>query len=227
MRRCPGPRRNQTARRNVVQPGGTSRNITRSEQAQMAERDPDRISAQLADGFDHLKFRDDELEEQLDDLVTVARRVFGVAGAGLMLLDEHEQLGLVGASDDTARALERTQVQTGIGPGVQSTHTDQIVTVEDLAVDSRWPQVSERLRGLEVRGVLSAPIAIHETTIGNLNLFDREPRSWTDADVDRARALATVVAIWLRAAVDAHDKGQLVSRLQQSWGILDPADERS
>jgi GAF domain-containing protein len=193
----------------------------------MAERDPDRVSGQAADGFDRVKFRGGELEEQLDDLVTVARRVFGVAGAGLMLLDEHEQLRLVGASDDTARALECTQLQTGIGPGVQSTHTDQIVTVEDLAVDLRWPQVSERLRGLEVRGVLSAPIAIRETTIGYLNLFDGKPRSWTDTDVGRARALATVVAIWLRVAVDAHKKGQLVSRLQQSWGVVGPAGERS
>jgi GAF domain-containing protein len=167
------------------------------------------------------------LEEQLDDLVTVARRVFGVAGAGLMLLDEHQQLAPGGASDDTARALELTQLQTGVGPGVQSTHTEQIVTVEDLTVDSRWPQVSERLRGLEVRGVLSAPIAIQETTIGNLNLFDGKPRSWTDADIDRARALATVVAIWLRVAVDAHDKGELVSQLQQSWGVVGQADERS
>jgi GAF domain-containing protein len=192
----------------------------------MAE-DPDRIPGDLADGFDRVTFRDDEFEEQLDDLVTVARRVFGAAGAGLTLFDEHQQLGLVGASDDTAWALERTQLQTGIGPGVQSTHTDQIVTVEDLAVDSRWPQVSERLRGLEVRGVLSAPIAIQDATIGNLNLFDSKPRSWTDADIDRARALATVVAIWLRVAADAHEKGQLVSRLQQSWGVVGPADERS
>jgi GAF domain-containing protein len=193
----------------------------------MAEHDPDRVSGRLPDGFDRVTFRGGELEEQLDDLVTVARRVFGVAGAGLMLLDEHAQLGLVGASDDAARALERTQLQTGIGPGVQSTRTDQIVTVEDLAVDSRWPQVSERLRGLAVRGVLSAPIAMHETTIGNLNLFDGKPRSWTDTDVNRARALATVVAICLRVAVEAHEKGQLVSRLQQSWGIVGPAAERS
>jgi transcriptional regulator with GAF, ATPase, and Fis domain len=208
----------------VVQQGRTSRNITSSEQVQMAERDPDRMIGTLADEFDRVKFRDTQLEERLDDLVNVARRVFGVAGAGLMLLDEHERLGLVGASDETVRALERTQLQAGIGPGVQSTRTDQIVTVEDLAVDSRWPQVSERLRGLEVGGVLSAPIAIHETTIGSLNLFDSKPRSWSDTDLDRARALAAVVAVCLRVAVDAHERGRLVSQLQQSWGVVGPAD---
>jgi GAF domain-containing protein len=190
----------------------------------MAEPDPGATTGQLADGFDRVTFRDTELERRLDDLVNVARRVFGVTGAGLMLLDEHKQLGLVGASDETARALERTQLQTGIGPGVQSTRTDQMVTVKDLAVDSRWPQVSERLRGLEVRGVLSAPIAIDEKTVGNLNLFDSKPRSWTDTDLDRARALANVVAIWLRVAIDAHEAGRLVSRLQQSWGVVGPAD---
>lgn len=193
----------------------------------MAECDPDRMHGRLPDGFDRVAFRGDGLEEQLDDLVTVAGVVFGVAGAGLMLLDEHKQPGLVGASDDTARALERTQLQTGIGPGVQSTYTDQIVTVEDLAVDSRWPQVSERLRGSGVHGVLSAPIAIHATTVGNLNLFDGKPRSWTDTDVDRARTLAIVVAIWLRVAVDAHEKGQLISRLQESWASVGPPAERS
>jgi GAF domain-containing protein len=190
----------------------------------MTDPEPDRRTGQLADGFDPVEFREAEFKERVDQLVNLARQVLGVAGAGLMLCCGHDRLGLIGASNDSARALERAQLQAGCGPSLQSTRTDQIVTVEDLAVDSRWPQVSERLRGLEVRGVLSVPIAIDERATANLNFFDTEPRAWTETDLGRARALATVAAAWLRVAVDAHKRGRLVARLQQTMGIIDPAN---
>jgi GAF domain-containing protein len=189
----------------------------------LPERDLDRMIERLAGAVDPVEFREAELAERVYELLDVARRVFGAAGAGLMLVDEREQLGLVGASSEAARALERAQQQTGVGPGVQSTQTQQVVVVEDLAADPRWPQLSESLAGREVRGVLSAPISLHGRAIGNLNLFDSKPRAWTAADLGRARSLAEVAPTWLRVAVAAHDRGRRVLQLLRTLGSDGPA----
>jgi GAF domain-containing protein len=148
--------------------------------------DLDWLIARLAGPADRLEFREAELPERVAELLDVAGRVFGAAGVGLMLLDERGQLGLVGASSGTARALEQAQLETGVGPGVLSTQTDQVVVVADLTVDLRWPQLSQSLAGHEIRGVLSAPVSVQGRAIGNLNLLDSEPRLWTASDLDRA-----------------------------------------
>ena len=129
----------------------------------------------------------------------------------------------MGASDNAAAALEQAQQQTGVGPGLESTQARQIVIVEDMAVDLRWPEVTELVADFDVRGVLSAPIIAGGRAIGNLNLFDRNPRVWTDADLDRARSLAGVIATWLRVAVDSHSSGRLLSQLQRALDFGEPA----
>ena len=196
----------------------------------MPERDLDRLIERLAEAADPPEFREAELAERVAELLDVTDRVFGAAGVGLMLLDERGRLGLVGASSTAARELEQAQLQTGVGPGVQSMQTNDLVTVLDLTVDPRWPQLSRSLAGHEIQGVLSAPISVHGRAIGNLNLFDSRARVWTVSDLDRARGLAQVAAAWLQVAVAAHDSGRWVSQLRGrlgSHGSADRAVDRS
>lgn len=79
----------------------------------LPERDLDRMIERLADAVDPVEFREAELAERVDELLDVARRLFGAAGVGLMLVDEREQLGLVSASSEAARALERAPAADG------------------------------------------------------------------------------------------------------------------
>jgi GAF domain-containing protein len=163
--------------------------------------------------MDVLEFQEGELEQRLDDLVETAAQVFDVAGAGIMLIDEHGHLRLIGASDETGRALELAQQETGTGPGIQSTRRNSVVAVDDLAQDERWPLIREDLVPKGVLSVLSAPISLLEHPAGNLNLFDRSPREWTQADRSGLVAFAGVVAAMLRIALEAQHTGQLVREL--------------
>jgi GAF domain-containing protein len=158
-------------------------------------------------------FRPGELEERLDELVEIAATVFDVAGAGLMLIDDESHLRLVGASDAAGRALELAQEREGEGPGVEATRRDELVFLTDFAQDGRWPAIHRAVAPFGVVSVISAPIRLRGQGVGNLNLFDRVAREWTQADCDGVTAFAGVVTALLRIAVDAHHNGQLVAEL--------------
>lgn len=163
--------------------------------------------------MDVLEFGDGELEERLDDLVETAAQIFDVAGAGIMLADEVGQLRLIGASNETGRALEQAQQDTGTGPGIQSTRRNSVVAVDDLSQDERWPLIRDALVPRGLLSVLSAPIRVLDHATGNLNLFDNSPREWTQADRAGLLAFSGVVAAVLRIALEAQHSGQLVREL--------------
>src|SRR5215213_64252 len=103
----------------------------------------------LLDGLERLLAAGDldegGLTAQLDNAAEIAVAVLGVDGAGLMLRLENHAMRLVGASDDSARALERAQIQLEEGPGYAATAGRTVITVADLETDGRWPALWERL----------------------------------------------------------------------------------
>lgn len=163
--------------------------------------------------MDALEFHEGELERRLDQLVETAAQAFDVTAAGIMLIDESGQLRLIGASDETGRALELVQEQTGTGPGIQATRRNSVVAVPDLEHDERWPLIRADLVPKGVLSVLSAPVRVHDRPAGTLNLFDSAPQAWTQADRSGLVAFAGVASALLRIAIEAQHGGELVRRL--------------
>lgn len=160
------------------------------------------------------------LSQRLGQVMTAAAQVLAVDGVGLMLLDEHDGLRAVGASDPVSAALEEGQLQVGQGPGVDCVRSGQTVAVDDLAAVD-YPALWEVLGGrgasarrqvdldqgssapagervAAVRGVLSVPVRVREQVVGTLNAFREEPTRWTAADVRAVEAYAGIVAVLLR-----------------------------
>jgi GAF domain-containing protein len=157
-----------------------------------------------------------ELAELLDRATETAVAVFGVDGAGLMLRLDHNGMQLVGASSETARALERAQSELEEGPGYEATEQRSVVTVEDMAADARWPALWQRLEDHGVRGVLSAPIWVRQRPAGNFNLLTLTARRWTDAELKAIQAFAGVLTALLRISIEANYEDELVARLLAS-----------
>lgn len=175
--------------------------------------DPAKFLISLSRTIDALEFNDGELEARLDALVDTASLVFDVAGAGMMLIDEAGKLRVIGASDQTARALELAQQSSGIGPGIQSTYRNSLVVVDDLRSDERWPALRDELVPKGVLSILSAPIYVRDQPTGNLNLFDDKPREWTQSERSAVVAFAGIAAAMVRIALEARHKGELVREL--------------
>jgi GAF domain-containing protein len=166
------------------------------------------------------------LSQRLEQVMTAAAQVLAVDGVGLMMLDEHDGLRAVGASDPVSAALEEGQLQVGQGPGVDCVRSGRTVAADDLA-DSACPALWEVLRGhgagsavsaeervWAVRAVLSVPVRVREQVVGTLNALREEPTRWTTTDVRAIEAYAGIVAVLLR--LSSQERRAFVRRVSQT-----------
>jgi GAF domain-containing protein len=154
---------------------------------------------------------------RVERVLAAAEGVLGVDRVGLMLLDEHDRLQVVGASDPASGRLEQGQQQLGIGPAVDSVRSAQPVAVSDLAESGReWPEYAPlwawlqhehrgasngapaepRIEGL-VRSVLSVPVRARGRVLGSLNLVCSRPGAWSREQLRAGQAYADVIGVLL------------------------------
>jgi GAF domain-containing protein len=76
------------------------------------------------------------------------------------------------ANDDVRSfALNDGQNATGVGPAMEAMRTGSVVSIADLAAETRWPAYLDAARQGGLRSCLSLPLTRGEETIGSLNLY--------------------------------------------------------
>jgi GAF domain-containing protein len=150
----------------------------------------------------------------LQHVCLAAVGLFGVRGAGVMMIDDAAVLRYVAASDEPGRRLERAQEQTGEGPCVDTLVLDQIVSTVDLATDPRWPRLSELLADGPIRAVLGVPAHAGGGAIGSLNLYHDVPHEWDATEIEALRAFNGIVESLLGAALLAEARETVVEQLR-------------
>ena len=177
--------------------------------------DPPTLSSTLSTlQAEHLQ--QGELEGSLRRVVEATCTVFGVAGAGLMLIDDTSSLRYVAATDGRSAALEAAQAETGEGPCVDSLLRDQVVRTDDLVADPRWPRLARSVDGLGIVGLLGVPIHIDRTSVGSLNVYSDGPYPWQDDDIEGLRSFAFVLEQLLHHALAAHERHVLAEQLDRA-----------
>jgi GAF domain-containing protein len=159
---------------------------------------------------------DTGLDAALELAVAETDELFGIDGAGLLLLSEDGVLRYVAASDEPGRMLEAIQEQVGEGPCVDAFLEDRPVLADDLAADPRWPSAGPLAAEHGVRAVLGVPIDLREGPVGTLNVYAARPHRWDESDVAAIQAYTRVIASLLRAAVRAHVSGRAATQLQHA-----------
>jgi transcriptional regulator with GAF, ATPase, and Fis domain len=154
-----------------------------------------------------------------------------VDAAGILLVDHHGELQVVGASSDRARLLELFELQHRQGPCMECYLTSAPVTVASFAeAPQRWPEFSSAARDAGFSALHALPMRLREQTIGALNLFTVAPGALHEPMLRVAQAMADVATIGLlQAQVISHRDllaGQLQNALQsrvlieQAKGVL-------
>lgn len=155
----------------------------------------------------------------------------GVDAAGILLVDHHGELQVVGASSDRARLLELFELQHRQGPCMECYLTSEPVTVTGFGEPpQRWPEFSEVALAAGFGAVHALPMRLREQTVGALNLFTVAEGALSETRVRVARAMADVATIGLlQAQIISHREllaGQLQNALQsrvlieQAKGVL-------
>jgi GAF domain-containing protein len=143
------------------------------------------------------------LQASLDASVTIVDELFGVSGAGLMLLSEDEILRYAAASDEPGRQLELLQEQAGEGPCIDAFERNDVVYCNDASSDPRYPAFSRIVPGHGIGAVLGVPIGLSGGPIGTLNVYDAHPHEWGASETSAILAFTTVISALLKVAARA------------------------
>lgn len=160
-----------------------------------------------------------DLREALGAVVGAMPELFSVDGAGVLLLDEGQDLRHVASTDEGAQILEALQETTGRGPCVSALIDDEVVMVSDMAEDDRWADLRPVLVGNGIRGILGVPVHVAGAAVGSLNVYHREAHGWDRSDVAAVQAFDQVIEHLLTTALLGARHEQLVGQLERALSV--------
>jgi PAS domain S-box-containing protein len=96
--------------------------------------------------------------------------------------------------DDVYRDLHVMQIKRQSGPSIEAMQSNQLIAVDDLEIDERWPFLHEPAGRLAVHSALAVPLRVGRECVGVLTVYGRVPAMFTDHDVETLHALGSQAA---------------------------------
>lgn len=156
-----------------------------------------------------------DLIEFLTTVVSHAVQVSDTAAVGFLLADQHGDLQLMAASQESARLLELFILQNDEGPCRECYATGGVVVAPDLeATAERWPSFSRRAMEAGFQSAAAVPMQHSGTTIGVLNMFNTQPDPFNPQTVRIITALAHIATIGILQERAVRSSTLLVEQLQ-------------
>lgn len=155
-----------------------------------------------------------DITDVLYELCDYVVEVLDATGAGVSLFTEDGRLEFVTATDETVVAAEKAQERNQAGPCYSSVELDRPVRVRDIRDHDEWPDYRRDAEALGLFAVLGLPLVLDGERIGSLNIYDTEPREWTDADVTQAGVLADIAAAYVLNASELARTRRTAEQLQ-------------
>ena len=113
----------------------------------------------------------DDLTQALDRLAAfIAAAVPSVLRCSVTLITEGKPLSRA-ASGAQGQALDDLQYSAGRGPGLDAARSRELITVQDLPADVRWPALADCARTQGVHSVAAIPLDVRRSSVGSVSLF--------------------------------------------------------
>jgi GAF domain-containing protein len=164
------------------------------------------------------KFRFGEMrvEDAMYEVVRTTHQMFSVDGAGLMLADAEQQLRSVAASDERFGHLEDLQVQHQQGPCIDAFELKQLVGVEDLEQDGRWPAFCAAAVERNVRAVLASPLPYNQEAVGVVAVISEQSRPWSAEAELALLAFTDLAALFIASMMQGEQQSVLAGQLRSA-----------
>lgn len=154
----------------------------------------------------------DVLHQVCDHLV----EVLDADGAGVTVLDGDRRLRFAAATGATVIAAERVQEETQEGPCTDCLATGEAMVVPDVRADARWPRYRDALGDAGLRSVVAIPMLVRDQRIGAVDVYDDDPRRWSEDDVAAASVLAQMATAYVLRANATAEIERVNEQLQQA-----------
>ncbi len=167
------------------------------------------FATSMVDEFD----RDVLLGELVEHVVDVA----AADGAGIMLPGADGQLRFASASARRIEAVEQEQALIEQGACYTAFVAGEVLAIEDLHTEERWPRYRELCDQLGLRSVLGVPIQTSEgRSIGVINVYRNEPSTWTSHDIEVTLTLGAMGIAYVLGAGKHREATELADQLQHA-----------
>jgi hypothetical protein len=143
-----------------------------------------------------------ERASQPQRIAALCVQTLGVKGAGISMVTNEGNRGVVCATDDIAAQIEDLQFTLGEGPCVDAVSTGAPVMVgdlhqpDDIAVD-RWPAFMKGATSIGVRAVFAFPLRIGAISVGAIDMYRDSPGELANQDISGALLAADSAALAL------------------------------
>ncbi|MFJ7287130.1 MULTISPECIES: GAF and ANTAR domain-containing protein [unclassified Curtobacterium] len=139
---------------------------------------------------------DYDVVELLQNLVDSVVEIFDASAAGILLVNQEQQLEVLASTSERSSFLGLLQLDSGEGPCVECFATGTTVSGRDPAeMQRRWPTFARASAESGYASVHSIPMRLRETTLGSLNLFREAEGALNRDDALAAQALTDVATI--------------------------------
>ncbi|WP_159794807.1 GAF and ANTAR domain-containing protein [Puerhibacterium puerhi] len=162
-----------------------------------------------------LLLSDEVAEAVLSLLTSTAVRIFPASyGAGISTTAPDGARITAAATDAVVQRVDDLQYELDEGPCLTAWRTRQIIRVDDVATDTRWPVWGPAAAELGVGSTLSAPAAVGETAVGALKLYAPAPGTFGERHETTLAMFAAQVAILVSNAQHFRRAGDLSADVQ-------------
>ncbi len=142
------------------------------------------------------------------------------------------------STGDLSREVDALQGRLGEGPCLDAVWEEEVVRVDDVAAEQRWPRFAREAAALGAGSMMCSQLFVSGDQLGALNLYSRDPGVFDDEAQEIGMMLAAHAAVAiagaeheqnLRRAVDRRDligqaEGILMERYEitadQAFGVL-------
>ena len=162
----------------------------------------------------NLRFGEMRVEDAIRVIVHTTHTMFDVDGAGLMLTDDEQHLRSVAASDERFAHLEELQIRHQEGPCIDAFESKELVGVEDLAQDRRWPDFSQAAVARKVRAVLASPLPYNRDAVGVVAVLSEDSHPWSAEGELALLAFTDLAALLIASMMQSEQHSELASQLQ-------------
>jgi PAS domain S-box-containing protein len=163
-------------------------------------------------------------QDVLDQAVYVAGQAMpGDVQASISLVDKDGRLQTPSSTGKLAAACDRAQYELGEGPCLQAMWDEQVMRIDDLSAETRWPAWAAQAEALGAGSLLACQLATPRDALGALNLYSSRPYAFDATAALLLPVLAAQVGIALaRVRNEANLHAAIESRqlIGQAVGIL-------
>jgi hypothetical protein len=184
------------------------------------------LAARLAESISELQNgAEPDVDLTLAELTAAAAQsVPGAQHAGITVVRRRNKVETASSTHRVAKLLDDIQGLHAEGPCVSAAWDQQIIRIDDMAAESRWPRYcQDAMDRTPIRSVLSFRLFVEHNTMSALNFYAHASHAFGDEAVEVGLLWATHTALaWNVVRRDQQFRSALISRdiIGQAKGML-------